>query len=274
MAWEELVKAGGSRGERRDPGAWYITVNSVGVVIFPPPDHPIEKAKWVRTFFGKGEDEGWMMLSPCADARGRKVHFSTAKNGKRGKPLLRFSTLPGVAKDFRLSVMKTETREPPDSSGAVPGSILIRMPWVEISEKIEAAEAAPIRVPIGSGDDDLLPGVKLRENPTKLVQVTVAAPRLDRTSDNEAIKQFMETKGATICWTPEQAAEYLREQGRQCSIKTGTSSTRSGPIYRSKPQPVLDGVEIPLSVLYETVNEYREEVSLPPIAVPSEDRAA
>ena len=95
MAWEEIVKRAGGFGRTR-PDAWLISVNSSGVRVIPPRVHGILQWKFVRVFFGTGEDAGWVLLR-AADGYGRKLN-----KAKNSAPYLGFKIDAGLGSRLPL----------------------------------------------------------------------------------------------------------------------------------------------------------------------------
>lgn len=90
-----------------------------------------------------------------------------------------------------------------------------------------------------------------------------AAPTA-RSPDDEAIADFLRTKGATPVMSLEQVAVYLRKKGRDASVRLSDD----GEHWASAPICHLGGRVVSIEEFYAAANSYRKLADLPPLVAP------
>lgn len=89
---------------------------------------------------------------------------------------------------------------------------------------------------------------------------------------NSEVERFVAEHGSTAVLSVEQAAQALRDAGRNCIVRedsAGHSANPLAPAFFSR-RVVLDGDEVNVAHLFGIVNSMREGQGLPAVRVPPE----
>jgi hypothetical protein len=113
--------------------------------------------------------------------------------------------------------------------------------------------------------------------PPKLAPTAVAKPGPLAEIDDEQIARYLATHGATIVFSPEQIAMFLREKGMDATVRELARKLKRGESMTKKMreprliEATLDGKRVPLLKLYAAANKLREAAGLKPVALPASD---
>lgn len=241
MSWETLSL------RHRPPkvDGWGISVGRSGTSIYLPRDHDLASCAFVATQVGRGEHAGWLRLSG-AKSDGRKV----MRQGKNGRPFLRYSTLPGAPKELgmtELEVRPTVTKD----------VVEIRLPWGPAgSVERSLVVAAPA------------PSFRAASSPASLrpaAQKKSAPPMVDRASEADKINQFLASRGASKVMSVEQVAQFLRDSGYNVIVRKSVD----GKTYAGTDMPTVDGEPCTVRRLFEMANDLRAKAGLDRLMIPA-----
>lgn len=308
MSFERIEKRRGNQSLIKKTD-WGIAVYKKGITVFLPFGHPITKSTRVYLDVGRGEDEGWLLISTTEDERARKLLRPSSRSDR---VLIRTTTLPKLPKDFLLPITPLEFV---DIEGV---GTKIWLPWFDKKEDEDVVKpsdgdiVAPVRgieeecISLPDGGDTRFKGTSIiieapiinapdgatgggsgpdRIVPISYVDIEDANFSLEDSRKDKPKKSFdpaFKIPDTTSTPQPEieekvfrfmsleQAAEYLRQKGRKCVIRIGKPRRDTMAGWVEIPVPVLDGEEVSIKKLFLVLNGYRLAANQPPINPPPE----
>lgn len=97
---------------------------------------------------------------------------------------------------------------------------------------------------------------------------SVPTAAANESPDQAAIRAYLETKGARIVLSPEQAATYLRRRGIDASVRVAKERQHSRAPLWIDPEYRVRGQIVTEARFFEIVNRERAASGLPPVALP------